>query len=102
MIQPAGLGGRPAAGQRSTAIGERVLDRLLGDVDVAEDADEDGDRAAVLGAEDALDRRRRRRAATAAVSRSASPWNGRTSIGRRGRRAIRRAPRERGVEVAGA
>jgi hypothetical protein len=40
--------------------GERVLDRLLGDVDVAEDADEDGHRAAVLGAEDTLDLRRGR------------------------------------------
>jgi len=40
--------------------GARVLDRLLGDVDVAEDADEDGHRAAVLGAEDTLDLRRGR------------------------------------------
>jgi len=35
--------------------GERVLDRLLGEVDVTEDADQDGHRAAVLGAEHTLD-----------------------------------------------
>jgi hypothetical protein len=34
--------------------GERVLDRLLGDVDVTEDADHDGHRAALLLAEHAL------------------------------------------------
>ena len=44
-------GRRPALHGR----GERVLDRLLGDVDVAEDADQDGHRAAVLRAEDPLD-----------------------------------------------
>ena len=36
-------------------LGERVLDRVLGGVDVAEDAGQDGHRAAVLRAEDALD-----------------------------------------------
>jgi hypothetical protein len=36
---------------------ERVLDRLLGDVDVTEDADQGGHGAAVLLAEDALDLR---------------------------------------------
>ena len=60
MIHPAGLGGSPAAGHRLDRLGERVLDRLLGDVDVAEDAGQDGHRAAVLLAEDALDRRRAR------------------------------------------
>ena len=39
----------------------RRLDRVLGDVDVAEDADQGGDCAAVLLAEDLLDHRRRRR-----------------------------------------
>ena len=43
MIQPAGLGGSPRSGQRRTAVGEGVLDRVLGDVEVAEDAGEDGD-----------------------------------------------------------
>jgi hypothetical protein len=37
MIQPAGLGGSPPSGQRH-GLGERVPDRLLGDVDVAERA----------------------------------------------------------------
>ena len=45
--------GRPPLHRR----GERVLDRLLGDVDVAEDADQDGHRAAVLLAEHTLDLR---------------------------------------------
>jgi hypothetical protein len=35
--------------------GERVLDRFLGGVDVAEEADQDSDAAAVLPAEDSLD-----------------------------------------------
>jgi hypothetical protein len=48
--QPAG---RPPLERR----GERVLDRLLGDLDVTEDADQDGHRAAVLLAEDTLDLR---------------------------------------------
>src|SRR3954471_21516038 len=43
--------GRPAHDR----LGERVLHRVLGDRDVAEDADEDGHGAAVLLAEDTLD-----------------------------------------------
>jgi hypothetical protein len=39
--------------------GERVLDRLLGDIDVTEDTDQDGHRATVLLAEDTLDLRGR-------------------------------------------
>ena len=80
MIQPAGVGGSPSCGQRSEADRERVLDRLLGDVDVAEDADQDGDRAAVLLAEDPLDLGRREGRHARATA--ASLWNGRTSIGR--------------------
>ena len=53
---PAGRARRqPALGPAPHRLGERVLDRLLGDVDVAEDADQDGHRAAVLLAEDTLD-----------------------------------------------
>lgn len=47
MIQPAGLGGEAGARPTPQRLDERGLDRLLGDVDVAEDADPDGDRAAV-------------------------------------------------------
>ena len=56
MIQPAGLGhpgGRPPLDGR----GERLLDRLLGDVDVAEGPDQHRDGAAVLLTEDILDLR---------------------------------------------
>src|SRR5207302_9110459 len=63
----------PGRGPPLHGRGERVLDRLLGDVDVAEDADQDGHRAPVLLAEDTLDLRRRRL--------GGQPWNGRTSIG---------------------
>jgi hypothetical protein len=52
-IHPAGSAARrPPA---NTSRGEGVGHGLLGDVDVAEDPNEHGDRAAVLGAEDALD-----------------------------------------------
>jgi hypothetical protein len=52
-------GDDPAGGARGYAVGrpalarlrERVLDRVLGDVDVAEDADQNRDRTAVLRAE---------------------------------------------------
>jgi hypothetical protein len=61
---------RPAPDGR----GEGVLDRFLGEVDVAEEADEDGDGPAVLGAEDGLDVDGRRH--------QSSAWcmNGRTSM----------------------
>ena len=61
-------------------LGERVLHRFLGEVDVAEDADQHGDRAAVLRAEHAFDLAVRKRHARG--QRPPSPWKGRTSIGR--------------------
>src|SRR6185503_13066609 len=55
---PAGGTGRDVGrGPPLDRDGECVLDRLLGDVDVAEDADQDRDRASVLLAEDTLDLR---------------------------------------------
>ena len=57
---------RPALDRR----GERVRDGVLGDVDVAEDADEDRDRAAVLRAEHALDLRRAARVHAGSGSRA--------------------------------
>ena len=56
MIHPPGFGGTPVAGQLLGRHHERVLDRLLGDVDVAEEADQGRDRPAGLLAEDLLDR----------------------------------------------
>ncbi len=62
--RPAARGGDDPAGRaRRQAVGrppldgrdEGVRDRVLGDAEVAEDAGEDRDRAAVLGAEHALD-----------------------------------------------
>ena len=61
----AGSGRDPAArvGRQTVARpcaqgdGERLLDRVLGEVDVAEGADQDGDRSAGLLAEDPADRR---------------------------------------------
>jgi hypothetical protein len=44
-----------ALGPAPHGLGEGVLDRVLGDVEIAEDAGEDGDGTAVLGAEDTLD-----------------------------------------------
>jgi hypothetical protein len=44
-------GGRPPLDRR----GERVLDRLLGDADVTEDADQDGHRATILFPEYTID-----------------------------------------------
>ncbi len=60
---PAGRAGRQA-GLRPAADrgGEGVLDRVLGGLDVAEDADQDSDGPAVLRAEDLLDLRGGRRA----------------------------------------
>jgi hypothetical protein len=53
---PTRRGGRqPVRRPAPEGCGERVLDRFLGDVDVAEDADQDGHRAPVLLAEDTLD-----------------------------------------------
>ena len=55
MIQPAGT--RRDAVDRPALQGgrERLLDRFLGDVDVTEDADQDGHGAPVLGAEGMFD-----------------------------------------------
>ncbi len=55
MIHPAGLGGQAGRRPAARGLGESVLDRVLGDVDVAEDASQDGHRAAVLCTEGALD-----------------------------------------------
>ena len=55
MIQPAGLGGRPVVGPALQRDHEGVLDRFLGEVDVAEEADQGGHRSSRLGAEDPLD-----------------------------------------------
>jgi len=38
MIHPAGLGGTPVSGHFCTAVVKAVLDRFLGEVDVAEEA----------------------------------------------------------------
>jgi hypothetical protein len=59
----AGGGDDPAGGAwRDTPVrpsfdrlGERVLDRLLGDVDVTESADQDSNRSSIFLAEDSLD-----------------------------------------------
>ena len=59
MIHPAGLGGSPGPGPPPGRLGERVLHRVFGGVDVTEDAGQDGHGPAVLGAEDALDVRER-------------------------------------------
>ena len=44
VIHAPGLRGTPSRGQRSSATTQRVLHRLLGEVEVAEDADQRGDR----------------------------------------------------------
>jgi hypothetical protein len=51
-----GAGRRPVGRPAPDRLGERVLDRLLGGVDVAGDADQDGHRAAVLPPEDGRQR----------------------------------------------
>ena len=76
MIQPAGLGGAPSPGQRCEGGRERVGDRVLGQVDVAQHADENRDGPAVLGAEDRGDLLRCHRRQKGGTS-----LNGRTSIG---------------------
>ena len=75
-------GDDPAGGRRGQSVlrppprghGEGVLDRLLGDVEVAEDAVQDGDGTAVLLTEDPLDVGR-------ACDQARSEESGRTSIG---------------------
>ena len=100
MIQPPGFGGTPVSGQRLDRDDERLLDRLLGDVDVAEEADQGRDRPAGLLPEDPLD------AVPVAIVghgryASGSSWNGRTSTGALARDGGLRRPRQRGVEVGG-
>ena len=102
----AGRGDDPAARVGRHAVdrpaldgdGERLLDRLLGEVDVAEDADQGGDDPAVLLAEDrSIVPRRPARRATA----PARPGTGAPRRGRCRRRCALRGPVERGVEVGG-
>jgi hypothetical protein len=58
MIQPAGLGrGQARRAPALTRGGEGVLDRILGDVDVAERADQDRHRPTVLLTEHTRDLR---------------------------------------------
>ena len=78
MIQPPGLGGNPSAGHFRRAQGERLLDGILGEVDVAEHPDQRGHRSTRLLAEDPADQRviDDRQGQPPAVS-----TNGQTSIG---------------------
>src|SRR5690606_2578746 len=62
--------------------GERLLNRVLGEIDVAEDADQYRNRAAVLRPEDGGDLGRRGGAHEGQSSEGrSSDWNGRTSMG---------------------
>ena len=55
VIHAPGLRGTPSRGQRSERDDPRLLHRLLGEVEVAEDADERGDRPPRLAPEQAVD-----------------------------------------------
>ena len=55
-----GFAGTPSRGHCSTRRGEGVVQRLLGEVEVAEQADQRGEDAARLGAVDRIDRARGR------------------------------------------
>ena len=90
--------GEPARRPALDRGDEGVLDRLLGEVDVAEDADQDGDRAAVFLAEDTFDLRR---VGGHGAQPSVSSWKGRTSTGRRDGAGGLGGPLERRVEVGG-
>ena len=57
ISQARGLLGTPSRGQRSAAMRERLLSGLLGEVKVAEEADQGGQDAAPLLAEDLFERR---------------------------------------------
>jgi hypothetical protein len=57
MIHPAGLGGKPADRPAVDGRGEGVLDRILGDPDVAEGTDQDSHRPTVLLTEHTRDLR---------------------------------------------
>ena len=76
---PAGGGGREALlGPALERHHEGVLDRFLGEVDVAEEADQGRYRSSGLGAEDPLDLGRVH-CGHGAAQPSGSDWNGRTS-----------------------
>src|SRR5438874_3140746 len=85
----AGGGRDPAAGIGRKAIPwppaqrncERFLDRVFGNVDVAENADQGGDRPARVLAKDVADSRLVNEHQNQAVGSSAKSANGRTSIG---------------------
>lgn len=79
MIQPAGLGGRPSVPPLERDL-ERVSNRFFGNVDIAEEADQAGDRTPRLAAEHAADLRGIDRFARDAQS-SDSSCRGRTSTG---------------------
>ena len=89
-------GDDPAGGRGRYAVlrparerdGEGVLDRFLGELDVAEEAHQHGNRAAMLAAEDRFDLRAQ-----------CPSMNGRTSIGVPMARASLRPQRERRVEI---
>ena len=54
-IQAAGFDGAPAAGHRSMRHRERLLHRLLGQVEIAEEADQGGHRPSRLTPEQAVE-----------------------------------------------
>ena len=54
--QARGLSGTPSRGQRSTRRDERVVQRLLGAIEIAEQANQRGEDAPRVGAIDGLDR----------------------------------------------
>src|SRR5439155_3257128 len=82
---PATRVGRHAVGRPpAQGDGERLLYRILGDVDVTEDADQAGNGSAGLQAEDAADLglvRRGYRVDSAQCAQTSDCRNGRTSIG---------------------
>ena len=59
VIQAPGFAGTPSAPQRRDRGGERVLNRVLGELEVAELADQGRDDRALLLAKGTLDRRGR-------------------------------------------
>ena len=104
VIQPPGLGGRPSRRPPAQGDGERLLHRVLGDVDVAEDADQGGHRSAGLLAEDPADLglvepgrgvNRRARCQASELPRTGGPRSAPDA------RGDLRRPAERGVEILG-
>ena len=94
VIQAPGLSGMPRCRPRLERGDERLLDRLLGEIEVAEDADEGRDRSPGLLAEQAIDDRagsvRRHQGldrgpaqlAAAVAAGASTPMFGRSQIGR--------------------